>query len=216
MLRQAQPAGDAQIQQGKPAFERMHARFPAWLAIVAPRAGILHWQERSRNLTIVDDIAVRLMPSPPAPEKSRWLKPLLAVFVCLLALVIGLDMSAHRSPVIVQSPPHQAMGELSSNGPPAPGNVPPTWQRTHEIFSRIQYKPAKGEADIAREVSFDVFLDEGGKVFGANLLASSGSPRLDAAVKAAILGSQPFPQNTRKVFRFGVKYQPGVRSKRPR
>jgi len=61
-----------------------------------------------------------------------------------------------------------------------------------------------------------VFLDVEGTVFGANLLASSGSPALDAAVKAAILGSQRFPANTRKVFRFGVKYTPGVRSKRPR
>lgn len=210
LLRQESPSRDAQIQQGKPAFERMHARFPGWLAIVAPRESVLHWHARSQQVTIIDNTA-RVKPAPPAPKKSRWLKPLLAVFFCVLALGIFLDKPAHRNPpgpgVMVQSPPPQA--------PPAAPDVPVTRARLDEILSRIDYTPAKGEKNIARAVSFQVFLDVDGKAFGANLVASSGLPGLDAAVKTAILTSKPFPPNTEKIFRMVAEFRPAVRSKRP-
>lgn len=207
LLRQQQPARDAQIAQGNPAFERMQERFPHWLPIVAPREHIAYWQERSPQVTVVDDPLARPLPVLPEPEKSRWLKPLLAVLVCLLAVVIGSDMSQHRAV------PWPVTGHLQ---PPASPEVPPTQARMDEIRSRVVYKPEKGEARIAREVRYDVFLDVDGKAFGTNLVHGSGSPALDAAVKAAILGSAPFPPNTRKIFWYSVTYQPGVRSKRPR
>lgn len=208
LLRQQQPARDAQIAQGNPAFERMQERFPHWLPIVAPREHIAYWQERSPQVTVADDPADQPLPTPALPQKSRMLEPLLVILFCVFAATM-----IWGRPAPPMATPPAAIGHLQ---PPASPEVPPTQARMDEIRSRVVYQPEKGEARIAREVRYDVFLDVDGKAFGTNLVHGSGSPALDAAVKAAILGSAPFPPNTRKIFWYSVTYQPGVRSKRPR
>lgn len=209
MLCQVAPPGAAQIRQSMPAFVRLMARFPHWVAIMAPRERIAYWQSCRPEET--GDAVATPEPAPLslAPPKRSWgTVRLVILMLCIVAL--GVFMSG-RNP----AHPRMQFGQRAPHAPSPPPvrEVPVTQARIDEIISRIDYKPAKDTPRMERAVSFEVFLDVAGNAFGVNLLSSSGDPALDAAVKAAVLSSKPFPPDTRKVFRFGVTYKPGVRVK---
>jgi hypothetical protein len=192
LLRQQQLPDPAKMAQDIPVFMRMHTRFPHWLPIVAPAERIAYWRK------------LPLEPGAPAPEPSRktsWALRLVAGCLCLFAVLKGGDL-LHRSPG--RSPVSMAANPRLS----ASDGAPVDQARIDEMTARIVYNPRGAAASLQRQIEFDVFLNPEGKAVGANLIRASGDATLDAAVRAAIMDSAPFPPDTKKVFSFVFTYKP--------
>lgn len=78
MLRQGWMPAPGSVMQDLPFFQRMQARFPCWLAIVAPQASLDYWA------ALVVEPHTLLAPP---PEKTSWWKQGLMAWLCLAAIV---------------------------------------------------------------------------------------------------------------------------------
>lgn len=205
LLRQEAVPEHAQMMQDIPVFMRMQARFPHWLSIVAPHARILYWQEYC-NAVPHEHHAAPMAPMSVAPEKSPWPMRLLICLLCCLGLVLYTEGT--RSP----APPPVDDTHLSKvQGEPI------MQERFNDIIARADVRMTPEEARHAFAIEFDVFLDPEGRVVGATPIAASGNARVDAAVRAAIMASAPFPSETKRTFALTFTYTPpaGTGKKHP-
>lgn len=200
LLRQEALPDASHMAQDIPFFMRMRARFPHWLAIVAPMERITYW----------DDLCPEPgMPFDPPPEKIAWGWRMVMGCLCLFAVFRCGEM-------LTLAP---ALGPASTAPDPGlstPPGVPVGQDRLDDIVARVDYQPAGDDVRIPREMEFDVFLNPEGKVVGANLIRASGNATLDAAVRAAIMDSAPFVAETSRVFPLTFKYAPPVVDTRKR
>jgi hypothetical protein len=191
LLRQEALPKDVHMAQDIAFFTRLHMRFPNWLAIVAPAGRIAYWHARA---------PAPGMPMDVAPEDTAWGPRILIACLGLLALyhIQGTDMMK-LSPVLAQQDAQEQLQYRSAGAPPSRARI-------DDIIARIGY-PLDGEApDQPRAATFDVFLDADGRVIAATLAATSGDPGLDAAIRTAILRSEPFPSQTSRAFPLTFAY----------
>lgn len=196
LLRLEALPGPPQMMQDLPVFMRMQARFPHWLSIVAPHERILYWQEHCPAAPD-EGHAAPMTPMLAAPEKSPW--PM-RLFICLLCCVgLVLCTEGTRSP----APPAVDDAHLSRvQGEPI------TQERFNDIIARADVRMNPEEARHALAIEFDVFLNPEGRVVGATPIAASGNARVDAAIRAAIMASAPFPSETKRTFALTFTYTP--------
>lgn len=217
LLRDPDRASAALIAQYMPVLAGMLARFPNWLPIVAPRASVAWWQEQTAATERADDDdeATSMSLAQLKNRLSTWAKRLAVVMACL----IGLAMCSDRVHLFRQAPPGAAFHAPHVVDPPEPYDshltrIPGaaiTQARFDDIVARIGYQPGAWDADRTYKAEFDVFLNPAGEPVGANPVSASGNAKLDAAIRAAIMGSAPFPAQTKRVFSLVFTYAPDER-----
>lgn len=92
LLRQPEPPSDQRLAEGMGGLEQMMQRFPHWLPLIAPAAGIAAWRERYRQRHgrpfSLDDMPA----SAPAPApRTRWGNAWVA-WACVMGLVGSLRL----------------------------------------------------------------------------------------------------------------------------
>lgn len=203
LLRGEPAPDDALIRSYFMQFLLLQERFPHWLPIVTPRAAIVYWQERCAQIVRDTEHATEPPPGRLKVVLTRAMKVLATGLLGLCALA----MCAHLLDLFPSSPSRHA--EESRRLTAVPG-APIPQERIDDIFKRIDFHPTGEEARAVLAGEYDVFLDTDGRVAGANLVTASGNARFDAAVRAAIMASAPFPAGTVSVFALTFKHTPRV------
>lgn len=191
-LREEQLPSASQLHGLAPAFRRMQECFPFWLPIVAPQERIAYWEEHCPAPYMAYDTP---------PEVVSWPGRIAMACICLAA-IFGVGQLASRpphphAPFVVDAP---AAAEVAG--------MPFTQQRVDDIVARIALQLGHDAVRTALVCEFQVMLDAGGRVVTADVLSSSGDPRVDAAVRSAILGSAPFPPETSRETVFTYRHTP--------
>lgn len=200
LLRAAKPPEEARILHEMPVLERMMARFPHWVPLVAPMEKVAFWRALYRERGGLGRTA-------PVSFNARlfaFLRALTGWGMVLLACWMIVHFWSGDS--TVSAPRRGVDPAMLARRPPLPTVVPPvkevapTAARIQDIADRIRYKPdPHGKPGIQR-ARFEVFLDENGRIIGVNRKEPAADPAFTAAVESAILASAPFPPDTRKIF----------------
>ena len=191
LLRQEPAPDDAEVTPHLRYFARMLTRFPHWLPIVAPAQRIADWQAR--------------IPAGPAlsprPGFLWWAARILLGMLAIMAVMKCNELV--KTPA--WSPPPASNPRLL-----AVRGAPITQDRLDDINARVDYRIEGDLANLPLAAEFDVFLAPDGRVTGANLVTPSGLPKLDAAIRASIMASKPFPSETARIVVVVFKYAPPI------
>lgn len=183
LLRQGHTPEPSRMMQDLPFFARMQERFPHWLSIVAPEDGIAYWEACCPPPG---------QPMPVAAEQTSW--PM-RIFLCVVCLIVVMELGKTLTLSPALTPP-------AAEADAAPAGQPPTQARMDDVVARVHYPVGENEELPPFTASFDVTLDAGGRVVDVHLTSSSGNSGLDAAMKAALTSTPPFPPETRRNFDF--------------
>jgi len=195
-----------------PVLEQLMQRFPHWVPLIAPMAEFTqkrrHIPERhARDFEAAGTYEV-------APERSPEMKRLVVVLkkvatvaaLLMLALFVSFAVFGDRD----TWNPRRAAGESPSayrerlrNPQPLWKDEPVTQDRIDEIGRRVRYRPGPDAKHGPQRASFQVFLDEEGKIIGVNRKERAADPAFTEAVEKAILESAPFSSKTSKIFMVG-------------
>lgn len=202
MLRQPDIPATRRIQAAMPDTERMLARFPALMAVVADMEKVERWRTVYRE-------------SGGAPTSFDVQEPLLQAaepkrtFTTWQGIVLFLALS-----VVLRSVFNHSGGEQESGR----GFIPPASQQASapqpppavpqavldRIVPPLRYTPPPGAPSGKLEVVYKVFLTEDRKVERVQNWQTSGEPGFDAAVGLALRNAAAFPPATPR--QFEVRY----------
>ena len=121
MLCQEEAPADARIAQAMPSFERLMARFPHWVAIMAPRERIAYWQARRPEAGSDDSDAPPPAPVPVPAERTPWTMRLFVLLLCTIGFVMFVSV---KNPVPARRPsrrqtPSECRSRTRCRGKPA-------------------------------------------------------------------------------------------------
>ncbi|PWF42899.1 TonB C-terminal domain-containing protein [Massilia glaciei] len=202
-LRGDTPSRGEQLRREIDAAERMAARFPNLMAVIADLEQLARWRQLERRTSPPPGAghagarggAVQMADWPGAKNGGTGVGRLL--YLAALGLIALLALLAIGTVLLDDSPRRPPRAPPAAQAP----DVPITEAQVDEIASRIKFKSPPGAPPGKREVEFQVFLDADGSVLGMNKLGRSIEPAYDDAVEAAIKQSKPFPATSVKVFR---------------
>lgn len=223
-LRTADAIDERRFLAELPVLEQLMQRFPHWVPLIAPMAEVTQKRRHMTERNAWDFEAAGTYQ--PAPERSPEMKRLRGVLkkvataaaLLMLALFVSFALFGDRDTLN----PRRAAGESPSayrerlrNPQPLWKDEPVTQDRIDEIGKRVRYRPGPGAKPGPQRASFQVFLDEEGKIIGVNRKERAADPAFTAAVEKAILESAPFSSRTSKIFMLGYsvdRKRAGVRS----
>lgn len=206
MLRQPDIPATRRIQAAMPDMERMLARFPALMAVVADMEKVERWRTVYRE-------------SGGAPTSFDVQEPLLQAaepkrtFTTWQGIVLFLALS-----VVLRSVFNHSGGEQESGR----GFIPPASQQASapqpppavpqavldRVVPPLRYTPPPGAPSGKLEVVYKVFLTEDRKVERVQNWQTSGEPDFDAAVGLALRNAAAFPPATPR--QFEVRYTANI------
>ncbi|MGG7603940.1 hypothetical protein [Massilia sp. BKSP1R2A-1] len=202
MLRQSDIPATRRVQAAMPDTERMLARFPALMAVVADMENAERWRSAYREAggaPIAFDVQEPLLQ---AAEPKR-------TFTTWQGIVLFLVLSAVLRAVFNHSGGEQESGRgfipPASQQAPAPRSTPAVPQAVLDrVVPPLRYTPPPGARSGKLEVVYKVFLTEDRKVERVQNWQTSGEPGFDAAVGLALRNAAAFPPATPR--QFDVRY----------
>jgi len=212
LLRAATAPSAHTVMSEMPALEQLMARFPHWMALIAPMTTVHAWrshyrERKGRSFEMPD--AAGPMPAR-TPEMGRVVKLLnssarYAIFglLALLASFILFQSASLFKGRRADGESAQAYAERLRHPQPIYKDEPVPEGRIDEIAGRIRYRPGPRVKPAVQRATFEVFLDENGAVIGVNRKGRAADPAYTAAVEKAILATPPFPPRTVKIFTVG-------------
>jgi hypothetical protein len=199
-------------------FQELTGRFHSWFTIIIDRENLQNWfdaaQAESQRGGAQPASLLYAETAQPSEKKSGWFNWQIFIVIIMLArgcasLLGNTDSSHDYSPPPSQLPPaHQTRPSVENIlDVPNPGS--PTEEQLRAVHDRIFYVPDPAKVLGVLKVSFEVELNDGGKVIGLKKIQTSRDPEYDEAVARALRNTNVFPPGTQRKFSVSYTHKTG-------